>query len=106
LLQPGQVGNAVGRVGRPVKNQQVAIGAHRARGAPELDADDDKADHPQDEEDEAAHNDNGRQQAPLGDEPQQAADEDNGQASDGDEIGEVPIRGVSFRASFSSRPGA
>lgn len=78
-------------MGIPVKDLQVASALDGTTRPPELDRHDDQPDQPHDEEDEGAHHDNGRQQAAVGDEPEDAADAEYGNRSNGDVVWEIPV---------------
>lgn len=91
LLQPGEGLEGLAR-GVAVEDGGVAVGRDAARGAPELDARDDEPDQPQHEEHEPADHDDGGEEAPLEDEPQQDHYEDYHEGGDGYVVGEVPAQ--------------
>ncbi len=101
LLEPGERLDRVAGGRGVVEDEEVAVVADGAGGAPHLDADDDEADEPEHEEHEGAEDDDGGEQPPLRDQPQQQDDEDDRQRRHRDPVGEVPVfpphrRDVSF----------
>jgi hypothetical protein len=92
LLQPGQRLHCLPRwLWIRAKHKQVAIGADGPRRPPELYRNDDKANYPEDEQDEAAYHDDRWEQTALEDEPEEKQDECDDEGGDGDVIWEVPV---------------
>lgn len=93
LLQPSQrLLRGAPRIAR--KHLQVARALHRARRPKELHGHDDEPDEPQHQHHEGAQHDDGRQQAAVGDEQEDAADEDEGEGPHGDVVRKVPAQGA------------
>lgn len=93
LLHPGQRRLALTcRV--PAKHLDVAHVLNPAR-PPNLDRHDNEADEPHNEEHKGTDHDNRRQKSSIGDQPEDAADEDDGERGNGDEVREVPRRASS-----------
>ncbi|OAQ71871.1 hypothetical protein VFPFJ_02102 [Purpureocillium lilacinum] len=81
-----------------VEHLQVAVALHRAVGPPQLHRHHHQPDEPHDEEHKRPDHDNGRQQAPVGDEPEYPRDEQDREPADRDVVGKVPVRGPGQQA--------
>lgn len=73
-----------------IEHTQITRSLNRTIRAPKLHRHNHQSNQPHNEEDKRANHDNCRQQAPLGDEPENAANEEESDAAHGDVVYEVP----------------